>query len=126
MYIAMQQELVGASTPGATTQSSLQLIGTGGTASILARMEAQITDYNRTRIESTRLKLDRVRWHVDRMWAVELEERKKIVGLPPNRADVILTGSTIYRAVMEHFKFEELRVSTRGLRFAAVMNTVEK
>jgi exopolyphosphatase/pppGpp-phosphohydrolase len=38
------------------------------------------------------------------------------------RADVILTGVVIYEGVMELFGFSELRVSTRGLRFAAVMD----
>jgi exopolyphosphatase/guanosine-5'-triphosphate,3'-diphosphate pyrophosphatase len=45
------------------------------------------------------------------------------VGLPKKRADVILTGAAIYEAVMEQFGFSELRVSTRGLRYAAVMET---
>jgi exopolyphosphatase/pppGpp-phosphohydrolase len=31
-------------------------------------------------------------------------------------------GVAIYQAVMEDFGFRELRVSTRGLRFAAVMD----
>jgi len=35
---------------------------------------------------------------------------------------VILTGTAIYEAVMETFEFQELRISTRGLRFAAVMS----
>ena len=43
-------------------------------------------------------------------------------GLPRNRADVILPGAAIYEAVMEEFGFAELRVSTRGLRFAAVLD----
>jgi exopolyphosphatase/pppGpp-phosphohydrolase len=38
------------------------------------------------------------------------------------RADVILTGVLIYETVMEEFGFKQLRVSTRGLRFAAVMD----
>ena len=42
-------------------------------------------------------------------------------GLPKLRADVILTGVLIFEAVMEEFGFAELRVTTRGLRFAAVM-----
>ena len=50
-----------------------------------------------------------------------LEERKETIGLPKNRADVILMGVAIYQAVMEEFGFRELRISTRGLRFAAVM-----
>jgi exopolyphosphatase/pppGpp-phosphohydrolase len=47
-------------------------------------------------------------------------ERKRIVGLPPERADVMLTGAVIYESVMRGFGFDVLRVSTRGLRFAAV------
>ena len=101
--------------------AGLQLVGTGGTASILARMELKADDYNRERIEAARLSLERVRWHVDHLWSLGLSERQKIIGLPSKRADVILTGAPIYEAVMEVFGFDELRVSTRGLRFAAVM-----
>src|SRR6185503_9081212 len=36
------------------TKSGLQLVGTGGTASILARMELRADDYDRERIEATR------------------------------------------------------------------------
>ena len=46
----------------------------------------------------------------------------EIEGLPKERADVILTGTLIYEAVMEGFEFAELRASTRGLRFAALMD----
>jgi exopolyphosphatase/guanosine-5'-triphosphate,3'-diphosphate pyrophosphatase len=101
--------------------TGLQLVGTGGTASILARMELQADDYDRERIEATRLSRERVRWHVRNLWSLALADRQKIIGLPPKRADVILTGAIIYEAVMEQFGFAELRVSTRGLRFAAVM-----
>jgi Exopolyphosphatase len=100
---------------------AIQLVGTGGTTSILARMEAQLEDFDREKIEATQLTLERLRWHVDRLWRLPLAERQTIVGLPPKRADVILTGVLIYQAVMEQFGFSVLRVSTRGLRFAAVM-----
>jgi exopolyphosphatase/guanosine-5'-triphosphate,3'-diphosphate pyrophosphatase len=97
------------------------LIGTGGTTTILARMELKLDEYDRERIEAGRLPLARVRWHREHLWGMALAERKKIVGLPPKRADVILAGALIYEAVMEVFGFEELRVSMRGLRFAAMM-----
>ena len=45
------------------------------------------------------------------------------MGLPKKRADVILAGAAIYEAVMRDLGFGELRVSTRGLRFAAVMQS---
>jgi exopolyphosphatase/guanosine-5'-triphosphate,3'-diphosphate pyrophosphatase len=100
----------------------LVLVGTGGTTSILGRMEAKLEVYDRAQIEATRLSLERMHYHIEHLWSLPLEERKQIVGLPPNRADVILMGVAIYEAVMETFGFSELRISTRGLRFAAVMD----
>jgi exopolyphosphatase/guanosine-5'-triphosphate,3'-diphosphate pyrophosphatase len=101
----------------------LTLVGTGGTTSILARMEASLEDYDRNLIEATRLSLERMHWHVDLLWKLRLDQRKRIVGLPKNRADVILMGAVIFEAIMETFGFSELRISTRGLRFAAVLET---
>lgn len=103
-------------------RAKLQLVGTGGTTGILARMEGRLEAYDRTKIESVRLSLPRLQWQVEELWRLPLEERKKIIGLPKNRADVILTGAAIFEAVMEQFGFEELRISTRGLRFAALMD----
>lgn len=103
-------------------RAGLQLIGTGGTVSILARMELKAEDFNREHIEATRLSRERVNWHVRHLWNLPLAAREKIIGLPTKRADVILTGAAIYEAVMEQFGFTELRVSTRGLRFAALMD----
>lgn len=107
--------------PAADVRKAMQCVGTGGTASILGCMEAQLATFDRKRLESIRLNLDRLRWHTERLWSLPLERRKQIVGLPQNRADVILYGSAIYEAVLERFGFAELRVSTRGLRFGAVM-----
>jgi exopolyphosphatase/guanosine-5'-triphosphate,3'-diphosphate pyrophosphatase len=100
----------------------VQLIGTGGTAAVLARMEARLETHDRGRIEATLLGIAQTRAQVERLWGLPLAERKKITGLPRDRADVILPGVVIYEGVMEEFGFQELRVSTRGLRFAAVMD----
>jgi exopolyphosphatase/guanosine-5'-triphosphate,3'-diphosphate pyrophosphatase len=103
------------------SNSDVMLVGTGGTVSILARMEKQLDDYDREKIEATTLSIARVEWHVERLWSLPLEQRKEIPGLPKRRADVILTGALIYEAIMKAFSLGELHVSTRGLRFAAVM-----
>ena len=99
----------------------IRLVGTGGTTSILARMEKKLDRFDREKIERTVLGFDQVVAHRKKLWRLPLEERKEISGLPRLRADVILTGVLIYEAVMEEFGFKQLRVSTRGLRFAAVM-----
>ena len=58
-----------------------------------------------------------------RRCCLPLPKRKTVVGLPPNRADVIIMGVAIYEAVMQHFNLPELYVSTRGLRFGALLDT---
>lgn len=100
----------------------IRLVGTGGTTSILARMEKKLDRFDREKIERVILSFDQIVAHRKNLWKLPLAERKEISGLPKLRADVILTGVLIYEAVMEEFNFKELRVSTRGLRFAAVMD----
>jgi exopolyphosphatase/guanosine-5'-triphosphate,3'-diphosphate pyrophosphatase len=104
------------------TQTPMLLVGTGGTTTILARMEAKLGTFDRAVIENTRISLERLRWHTEQLWSMPLSRREGVVGLPRKRADVILTGMVIFEAVMEQLGFTELRVSTRGLRFAAVMD----
>ena len=107
-----------------TKAGQIEIVGTGGTTSILARMEAKLESFDREQIENTRLSRERVRWQVNHLWSLPLAQRQQITGLPKKRADVILTGVVIYEAVMEEFGFAELRVSTRGLRYAALMDGV--
>lgn len=63
-----------------------------------------------------------VRHWVASLWARSLAERQCIVGLPKNRADVMLMGPAIYEAVLECLGFQEMRVSTRGLRFGLMVS----
>jgi len=97
------------------------LIATGGTASILGGMEARLEKFDRQRIETTRLSRERLTWHVERLWSLALVDRRKTVGLPPNRADVILMGVAIYEAWLRRLGCSQLRLTTRGLRFAALL-----
>ena len=103
-------------------RSPAQLVGTGGTATILGRMEAQLDNYDREKIEAVRLTRTRMREWTDRLWSLPLIDRRQTVGLPAKRADVILMGLMIYEATMDVFGFDCLRITTRGLRFAVVLN----
>ena len=100
----------------------IQLVGTGGTTSILARMDQKLDRFDREKIERAALSFEAVVTQRKKLWQLPLAERKEIPGLPKNRADVILTGVLIYEMVMQEFGFKELRISTRGLRFAALMD----
>ncbi len=105
-----------------TETGAIQLVGTGGTTSILARIEKKLDRFDREKIERTVLSVEQVVTHRKNLWKLPMDERKEVPGLPKLRADVILTGVLIFEVVMEEFGFKELHVSTRGLRFAAVMS----
>ncbi len=102
-------------------KGAAQLIGTGGAATILARMEYTLDKYHRHEIEGAIISLESVRRWMEKLWSMPLQERRQIVGLPKKRADVILTGMAIYETILQEFGFAEVRASTRGLRFAAVL-----
>jgi len=115
----VQPGLSGALEPFATRPA--QLVGAGGTTTIMARIVARSTTFDRDRIEGAVLSRHEVGELLERLWSLSLADRRRIIGLPPNRADVILLGVTICHAVMRQFDFPDLTVSTRGLRYAAVM-----
>jgi exopolyphosphatase/guanosine-5'-triphosphate,3'-diphosphate pyrophosphatase len=102
-------------------QSPVRLVGTGGTATILGRIEGRLETFDRARIESAALSFERLRALVESQWQMTLAERQAVVGVPAKRGDVILTGVAIYESIMEQFGFGELLVSTRGLRFWALL-----
>ena len=102
--------------------ANVRFVGSGGTVAVLARMQRRSGDLSREEIEEVCLPLPEVRHWVDYLWSRTLAERQCIVGLPKNRADVMLMGPAIYEAVMDRLGFEEMRVSTRGLRFGAIIS----
>ena len=97
-------------------------VGTGGTSSILARIELKLNGYDRDRMENLSISRDRLTTLKERLWSLPLTQPQEVPGIPANRADVILTGIVIYEQVMHTLGLETLKISTRGLRFAALMS----
>ena len=73
----------------AIVRRDLLLVGTGGTTTILARMRHQMADFNRERIEGTRLTRGEVLDYMVLLWSKSLAARKQIPGAPsqPGRCD---------------------------------------
>lgn len=105
----------------ALAERPLEVVGPGGTTTFLARIHHATDRFDRTRFEATRFTVAELRELTRRLWRMTQGEREHLKGLPPNRADVILLGTAIYLAVLEEFSIPHLRVSTRGLRFGALM-----
>ena len=59
---------------------------------------------------------------VEMLGALPLAERRKVPGLNPERADIILAGAAIVDVFMQELALPELRVSNRGLREGLLMD----
>jgi exopolyphosphatase/guanosine-5'-triphosphate,3'-diphosphate pyrophosphatase len=103
-----------------SSSSAPCLVATGGSATILARMALEANRFDRAQIERLSLSREAIAHTRERLWRATLAERRNIQGLPPNRADLILMGAAIIESFLMTFGFDRLKVSTRGLRFAAV------
>jgi exopolyphosphatase/guanosine-5'-triphosphate,3'-diphosphate pyrophosphatase len=105
----------------ATHGAPERILGVGGSTALLALIHHVRSDFDRDLVESTRFSPAELSALVSRLWSLPLAERRQLPGLPPERADVILTGAAIYESVLHAFALPELGISTRGLRFAALM-----
>ncbi len=93
---------------------SWRMIGTGGTIVTLAAIA-------RLPVDHARLTQEEIRSLVTHLNALPLAERKRVPGLPPERADIIVQGGALFLFAMEALGAEELTVSVRALRHGALL-----
>ena len=55
-----------------------------------------------------------------------LEQRKRLPGMEPGRADVLFAGAIILERVMNDFGCEEVIVSDQGVRWGLMWREIEK
>ncbi|MDH3603061.1 MAG: Ppx/GppA family phosphatase, partial [Candidatus Tectomicrobia bacterium] len=63
---------------------------------------------------------------VQHLCALPLEERRKVPGLNPARADIIVAGAAIVDTLMQELALSELRITDRGLRDGLLVDCLMK
>ena len=89
-------------------------IGTGGTFTTMAAMVKEIPWTARTRMHGTRVTREEIRNIGERLAGMPLEERIRLPGLQPGRADIVVHGICILAAVMDRFGIGTITVSEWG------------
>ena len=92
-------------------------VGVAGTVTTLAAIAGEVDPYDRARIHGARLSIGIVRELASRLAGLSLLDRKKLRGLDPRRADVIVTGALLVERVLTWSQKTELVVSDRGVRW---------
>ena len=106
---------------GAFCGRQVRLVGTGGIVSVLAKVVGQTSAAHWGEKAANQLEFEQVSRTVERLWSLPLFERLRIAAIPPERADLILTGSVIFEQIMRELQITQLTISRRGMRYGALL-----
>ncbi|MBE3580202.1 MAG: Ppx/GppA family phosphatase [Thermoanaerobacteraceae bacterium] len=98
-----------------------RVVATGGTATTLAAMEQGLRDYRPDWVHGFTLRRERIHYWRDTLKALPVEERRKIPGLQPERADIIVAGISILLEVLQGLGAEEVTVSEADLLWGLLL-----
>jgi exopolyphosphatase/guanosine-5'-triphosphate,3'-diphosphate pyrophosphatase len=92
------------------------LTGIGGTIRSLAELDQKLRSYPMDRVHAHILRLQRLEELIELLRGMNQRQREDLPGISRDRADLILTGALILRALMLKGRFDSLMVSGQGLR----------
>jgi exopolyphosphatase / guanosine-5'-triphosphate,3'-diphosphate pyrophosphatase len=92
------------------------LVGVGGTVTTLAAMHLGLEEYRADRIQDMELTREELDGLCESLAPLSVAERKRLSGLDPKRADVILAGALIIQRIVHRLGIGGLVVSVLGLR----------
>lgn len=101
---------------------NLNLVVTGGTATTIAAIDISMDEYDGDKIHLHRISLPTIKTIYKKLVALPYDERSKIKGLEPERADIIISGTLILLALMEALNIKEVVVSDYGLLEGAIIS----
>ncbi len=101
-------------------------VGTGGTATTVAAVAEGLENYDPRRIRGRTVSLSDLRQLLSRMCYMDLEERRKVKGLEPARADIFPAGIAILAEIVSYLELNEMTVSDGGLLSGLLIAFMEK
>lgn len=90
-------------------------VGLAGTVTTVSGINQGLREYDTERIHHSRLTRAEVEDTFRRLASVAIEERKEAMGLEPGRADVIVGGMAVLRAIMDLAGQSDILVSEKDI-----------
>jgi exopolyphosphatase/guanosine-5'-triphosphate,3'-diphosphate pyrophosphatase len=98
-----------------------ELIGIGGTITTAALIHQNMEGSALNEIHGYVMQKEQIFRLLTNLRRMTLEERRKVPGLSPQRADVIVAGIATFSTIMEILKAREIVVNTKGLRYGSIL-----
>ncbi|MDD3818476.1 MAG: Ppx/GppA phosphatase family protein [Actinomycetota bacterium] len=93
----------------------LYVIGVAGTITTLAAIDLKLTKYDSEKIHGHILDRDRIKEIYDFICEMDTEDRKKVTGLDPKRADIIIGGIAIVIETLKMLDCKSIYVSEKDI-----------
>lgn len=107
------------STQVANLETTGAIVAVAGTPTTLVCLELE-KNFQEKLVNGFRLSLSRVWWWRDHLAQMSVDERQKLPGMQPSRADVMVAGLTILAIAIEFLGGQEIWVSTKGVRYGVI------
>ena len=105
-----------------TARSPDVLVGMGGGVTNIAAVKLGLARYDADVVQGARIERAEVARQIELYRGRPVDERRRVVGLQPERADVILAGACIVKTVMAKLGKDALLVSDHGLRHGLLVD----
>jgi exopolyphosphatase/guanosine-5'-triphosphate,3'-diphosphate pyrophosphatase len=99
--------------------SGAPLFAVGGTIRNLAKIDRNSRAYPLSILHGYRLRRDGLEAVLGQLRSTTLEERQRMPGLRPDRADIIIAGALVFRWLMRAAGLDEITISGQGVREGA-------
>lgn len=98
-----------------------RVVAVAGTATMAAAMDLELEPYDAERVEGHRLSIDALRDRLAMLRALDLDARREVPGLHPDRAPTIVAGIAILIEVLEAAGASEVEVADRDILYGRAL-----
>jgi exopolyphosphatase/guanosine-5'-triphosphate,3'-diphosphate pyrophosphatase len=102
-----------------------RVFGSSGTLLNLAEIAARMFHSQEQNVSQVLVYTDLVKVAA-RLCSLSVEERRKIPGINPERADIIVPGAAIIETLMQTLGLSEITITNRGLRDGLLVDSMEQ
>ncbi len=104
--------------------SGTKLIGLAGTVTTLGAIILGLDKFEADKVDNLVITISEIKIILRRLASMTLEELHFMGDYMTGRADIVIPGILILKCFMKKFGFDEVRVSTKGLRYGVFLKEV--
>jgi exopolyphosphatase/guanosine-5'-triphosphate,3'-diphosphate pyrophosphatase len=115
--------IIEAAVPPAVRSGVRDGVAVAGTPTSMAAIEQRLERYDSSKVHGYRLQLDSCERILEKLATQPEQERRKVVGLHPDRAPTIVAGAVILVESMRAFGLETIEVGEHDILYGAALRT---